>query len=61
VGNLIWYWVREKGESTEGQQRDWNQAMSGDKKVKGPSRMHQKPGRLETLRIQRRGTLGEIP
>jgi hypothetical protein len=29
-GNLIWYWVRKKDRSSEGQQKEWKQATSGN-------------------------------
>jgi hypothetical protein len=42
--NLIWYQVREKDLSPEGQQKEWKQATLGVRKLRGPSRMHQRPG-----------------
>ena len=60
-GNLIWYWVREKVWSPEGQQKEWNQATSGNRRLGEPFRMHQRPWRSETLRTQRKGTLDEMP
>jgi hypothetical protein len=44
-GNLIWYWVREKDRSPEGQQKEWKQAISGGRRLGGRSRMHQRPER----------------
>jgi hypothetical protein len=45
-----------------GQQKEWKQAISGGRKWGGGlSRMHQSPGRWETLRTQREGTLDEMP
>jgi hypothetical protein len=32
-GNLIWYWVREKDRSPEGQQKEWKQATSGNRRL----------------------------
>jgi hypothetical protein len=43
--NLIWYWVREKDWSPEGQQKEWKQATSGNRRYGGHFRMHQRPGR----------------
>jgi hypothetical protein len=39
-GNLIWYWVREKDWSSAGQQKEWKQATSGNKRLGEPSKMH---------------------
>jgi hypothetical protein len=44
-GNLIWYWVREKEPSPEGQQKEWKQATSGNRRLGGPLRMQQRPRR----------------
>jgi hypothetical protein len=54
-GNLIWYWVREKGWSLEGQQKEWKQSTSGDRWLWGSCRMHQRPRRWETLRTEMEG------
>jgi hypothetical protein len=46
-------WVMGGGKRTEipeGQEKEWK---SGSKRLGGPSKMYQRPGRLETLRIQR--------
>jgi hypothetical protein len=45
----------EKDWSPEGQQKEWKQATSEDRRLAVPFRMNQKPGRWETLRIQREG------
>jgi hypothetical protein len=50
-GNLIWYWVREKHWGPEIQQKECKQATSGNRRLGTPSRMHQRPGGWETLRI----------
>jgi hypothetical protein len=42
---MIWYWKREKDWSPEDQQKEWKQATSGGKRLGGPSRMYQRPGR----------------
>jgi hypothetical protein len=34
-GNLIWYPVREKGGSSEGQQKECKQATSGNRRLRG--------------------------
>jgi hypothetical protein len=34
-GNLIWYWVREKDWRPEGQQKEWEQATSGGRRLGG--------------------------
>jgi hypothetical protein len=44
-GNLIWYWVREKNLSPEDHQKEWKQVTLGSRRLKGPSRMHQRLGR----------------
>jgi hypothetical protein len=35
-GNTVWYWVREKDLSPEGQQKEWNQASSGCRRMVVP-------------------------
>jgi hypothetical protein len=37
AGNIIWYWVREKGWSPEGQQKEWKQATSRNRRLGEPS------------------------
>jgi hypothetical protein len=54
-GNLIWHWVGGKDGSPEGQQKEWKQVTSGGRRLGEPSRMHQRLGKSETLRIQREG------
>jgi hypothetical protein len=34
-GNLIWYWEREKDWSPECQQKEWKQATSGNRRLRG--------------------------
>jgi hypothetical protein len=54
-GNLIWYWVRERNWSLEGLQKEWRQATLGGRRLGVPSRMHQRPGRWDTLSTEREG------
>ena len=35
-GELIWYWMREKDLSCEGQQKEWKQATSGNRRLGDP-------------------------
>ena len=44
-GNMVWYWVREKEWSPEGQQKEWKQATPGNRRLGKPSRMYQRPER----------------
>jgi hypothetical protein len=53
VGNLICYWVKEKGQNPEGQQKEWKQATLRRLGWDTPSWMNHKPGMWETLRTQR--------
>jgi hypothetical protein len=57
LGNLIWYWVREKDWSPEGQQKECKQSTSVNKRFGGPLRMHQRPVRWETPLSYREGPL----
>ena len=45
-GNMIWYWVRERDWSPEGQQKECKQETIGNRKSGDPPpRMHQRPGK----------------
>jgi hypothetical protein len=44
-GKVIWYWEREKDLSLVGQQKEYKQANSGNRKLGEFPRMHQRPGR----------------
>jgi hypothetical protein len=50
---MIWYWVREQTEALRAIRNNRTQATLRDMRLAGPSRMHQRPGRWETLRTQR--------
>ena len=58
--NIIWYWVGQKVWSPEGQEKEWKQAHPELGVCGGPSRMFERPVRLDSQDIKG-GNLNEIP
>jgi hypothetical protein len=60
-GNLVWYWIREKNWSPEGQQKEWKQATSGNRRWGGALQNAPESWKVRVSQDSKGGILDEMP